>query len=280
MFTAQWFSLGGMRCSPLNAALSVRVWQRIDEVFMIRSHRSCCAAYDVAKNIRRLEKVICNKILPSMRNLSDISTSLVDEDFEDLYSYKDAEEDINYDARFEFSRGQSIDLEEDRFSIVRQVFYNSVVITLSSYFEQSMLIVLAAMRDEKVCDLPRNLHFWNAMLKEFKNQGCDLEELKGYKAVDRIRQLANAIKHGSGASASAVEEQQSWLLGSAHDPKKGIRDSFQFQSKPISTPMIYDEIAIIEIDITIYLDEVKDFLLTLSKYNCQGYACLANHENT
>ncbi|TOR05365.1 hypothetical protein CGG82_25000, partial [Vibrio parahaemolyticus] len=88
---------------------------------MIRSHRSCCAAYDVAKNIRRLEKVICNKILPSMRNLSDISTSLVDEDFEDLYSYKDAEEDINYDARFEFSRGQSIDLEEDRFSIVRQV---------------------------------------------------------------------------------------------------------------------------------------------------------------
>ncbi|MDS1792049.1 hypothetical protein, partial [Vibrio parahaemolyticus] len=60
----------------------------------------------------------------------------------------------------------------------------------------------------------------------------------------------------------------------------GIRDSFQFQSKPISTPMIYDEIAITEIDITIYLDEVKDFLLTLSKYNCQGYACLANHENT
>ncbi|TNY67557.1 hypothetical protein CGK62_22750, partial [Vibrio parahaemolyticus] len=25
VFTAQWFSLGGMRCSPLNAALAVQV---------------------------------------------------------------------------------------------------------------------------------------------------------------------------------------------------------------------------------------------------------------
>ncbi|TOI32856.1 glyoxalase/bleomycin resistance/dioxygenase family protein, partial [Vibrio parahaemolyticus] len=33
MFTAQWFSLGGMRCSPLNAAL-VRDWHRSSKVLV------------------------------------------------------------------------------------------------------------------------------------------------------------------------------------------------------------------------------------------------------
>ncbi|EHR0574952.1 hypothetical protein O2V57_004531 [Vibrio parahaemolyticus] len=239
---------------------------------MVRDHKACCAADDAAQNIVRLERVICEKILPSMDSLSDLAEFAVDREMK--YDPYGEEYDSNYGARFNYDRERYIEAEELNQSVVRQVFYNSLIITISAYLEQSLLIMLGALKNKEVSELPSQCHVWKKMLNHFSDLGRPLDAHASFGKIESYRHLSNAIKHGVGTSAKVVEEQMPEILEFAHDPSRGGRSGiFNVVDRSISTPMIYDEIAVTKDEILDYLESAKDLLLSFKLSECKSELC-------
>jgi len=220
------------------------------------------------KPVALFVEVVERRLLPSFDNIEEEAEAVAKEAWESLMSYPGDPDECDPGAFAEQAQQEGVDYYCS-LDALRQAVLNQGAVTLRHMFEQQLLFfywkqILKPGAEQALKRLVQEepnkaAKFLDPrFIKSYLDEGgINIEALSSWNAVDELRLVANAIKHGEGKSAVELRKNRPDMFMSPSMRKSG--DSFLGIPSCIYSPAAGEDLYVELEDLKVYAAAVQQF---------------------